>query len=1245
MSKIFSKGLLSQVLVFLGTTLLVGGSAIAAIPIDQQPLLVAKPVPGNMAIIGSFEFPTMVTRAYNTAAYTESTDYVGYFNNNRCYEYIYDDEEPKRHFSPVAKTGKNCSSNDKYWSGNFLNWASMQSIDIFRHVLTGGHRSIDTTNTTLLEKGVQTGQGNSGSNFKDGLLNNTSSIVQITPVKAGTNDNPAWTSFYSRVGQDNYAMKSTLKFSQQSNLSTTNPTPYNPAIHSLNNTKNGWWPYRVNYENTVYEVSIRVKVCAPGMEEDNCQKYPNNKYKPTGLIQEYAEKMRYSAFGYLNDNSNTGTYGKNRNRKGGIMHARMKYVGPNRVTDANTETVNTNREWDATTGIFVLNPDPTDAAATPFGATKVTHSGVISYINRSGHIVSGTEFKRFDNVSELFYTAYRYMKGLPNIAAYTDVSDKSGVAKDKLIGGIPVISDWRNATGNIDSPIQFSCQKNFILGIGDTNTHNDSKFVDDGKADDLFLQDKRFDDLRTNMHNREKADGNTVNVSGDERTDYIAVLAYDAHTADLRPDMPGKQTASTYWIDILEGALKNRSTNAYWLTAKYGGFKVPETFDRTAKTPLNDSLWWTSGDKLPSTNDKRPDNFYIVDKAQDLIDGLVQAFANIQLEQTGNRASLTLNSTQLEEGSMTFQARYISGVWTGNIFGYDINKTTGALSSEPKWNAESKLPAADSRKVYIDSGGLKLFKTVGKNLTDFDQDKVNYLLGNRSKETDGTFRARQGILGDFVNSQPIYVAKPRLDIFNDKSFAGSSSYLQWAKSAAIANRTPTVYIGGNDGMLHGFRTDTGVETFAFIPKTVVENGLSELTDKNYEHRYFVDGEITVGDAYINGGWKSVLIGTLGAGGVAKDRKTTNNAVFALDITNPNDVKFLWEKSSADIPDLGVNLGKPVIIQDTSQAWKVVLGNGPNSTAGKASLISIDLASGTSSTLELSTATNNGLSSVRAWDSTGDGLTDTIYAGDLQGGVWKITKLINKVKLFTAKDPSGTPQPITATPLVGKSPYDKTTWLFFGTGQYLSTNDLGNKQVQSWYGIKDNGSNDKQRSSLLERKILAEQDITTPGGTQTARVIQEGTREDLISKQGWYIDLYRIVNNSPTALGERMITQNQFQGSALISNTRIPDATDPCAPSGVGMIMSINPFTGARLSDAYFDFNNDGLINNADLITVNGIKTVASGIGFETGFSNPSFLGDKMYIPTDEGTIREFNIQPYASVIGRTSWRELINTED
>lgn len=1219
-----SKSIASQALVFLGSAILACSTAFAAIEIDQQPLLVAKPVPGNMAILGSFEFPTMVTRAYKEA-YSTNAEFVGYFDSKKCYEYNYDANESQRHFFPVNTGGPSCSGEDQ-WSGHFLNWASMQSIDIFRHILTGGRRSYDVAGETWLEKGFQTGQGGTGNNFPENNIpgNNNTLIRNATPTN--------WQSFKTQIGRAGTPMGNKLLFTRNGNLSNAARTPYNPDVHGRSGRNRNF------NENTVYEVSVRVKVCVPSMLEENCKKYSSNNHKPEGLIQQHSDSMRYSAFGYLNDNSGSQSFGTNRNRKGGIMHARMKYVGPTRVTDNNTEETNPNREWKSTDGTLVTNPDPTDASDTPHGKSPVDHSGVISYINNSGHLVSGTNFKQYDNVSELYYTAYRYLKGLENIPSYTDVSDKTGEARDRLIGGLPIISDWKK---DGHDPIQFSCQKNFFLGIGDTNTHNDRGFVNDGSDDPLFAgNNSKFSRLRSAIHSREGMGDSSV-TGAVQGSDYIAVLAYDANTSDLRPDMPGEQRASTYWIDILESGLKARRNNMYWLAAKYGGLRTPDDFDPTSTTAsIENSWWWSSGERL-SNNDARPDNFYVVSSAQDMIDSLTQAFADIQREQRGNRSSLALNSTQLDSGSMTFQAQYVSGAWTGDIYAYQIDGSSGSLISVPAWNAESKLPNWDERKVFVNSGGLKLLKTEGANLTGFNKDRAEYLLGKRDKESDGTFRARQGILGDIVNSQPIYVGSPNPQLFNNRSFVGSNTYRGWANGIT---RDPVVYVGGNDGMLHGFNASTGTETFAFIPAAVVTNGLSELADKDYQHRYFVDGELTVADVFINGSWKTVLVGTLGAGGLAKNRKDTNNAVFALDVTDPHNVSLLWEKSSADIPALGVNLGKPVIVQLADNSWKVVLGNGPNSSTGKAHLISIDLASGAASTPELSNASTNGLSAIRAWDQDGDGLTDTLYAGDMQGVLWKITNLTagspTISKLFTATDPSGAPQPITATPLAGKSPYDRTTWLFFGTGRYLSTSDLSDKQVQSWYGIKDNGTENTGRNDLLERKILQEVTISTSSGARTARVIEEGAREDLTDKQGWHIDLFYV-----NKLGERMITPNQFQGSALISNTRIPDATDPCAPSGVGMIMSINPFTGARLSDTYFDVNNDGIFNQSDLVMIDGVPTVVSGIGFETGFSNPSFLGEKMYVPTDEGSIREVGINPYASIVGRTSWRELLNMGD
>ena len=244
-------------------------------------------------------------------------------------------------------------------------------------------------------------------------------------------------------------MGNVMRFTDDGNLS--NPgTPYDPDDHS---DEDDFEP------GTVYEVSVRVKVCVDGMLESNCQKYGDN-HKPEGLIQENASNIRYSAFGYLNDNSSP-----NPNRDGGVMHARMKYVGPEKINDQNDAVNNDNAEWSSETGVFVQNPDPDDANATTerySGLTAIDHSGVISYINNSGLIVPGTEFKRYDNVSELFYAAYRYLRGLPNREEYIEIT-QTGNDLNQLVGGLPII-DWSASDASeADDPAQFSCQQNFFL--------------------------------------------------------------------------------------------------------------------------------------------------------------------------------------------------------------------------------------------------------------------------------------------------------------------------------------------------------------------------------------------------------------------------------------------------------------------------------------------------------------------------------------------------------------------------------------------------------------------------------------------------------------------------------------------------------------------------------------------------------------------------------------------------------------
>jgi type IV pilus assembly protein PilY1 len=349
------------------------------------------------------------------------------------------------------------------------------------------------------------------------------------------------------------------------------------------------------------------------------------------------------------------------------------------------------------------------------------------------------------------------------------------------------------------------------------------------------------------------------------------------------------------------------------------------------------------------------------------------------------------------------------------------------------------------------------------------------------------------------------------------------------------------------------------------------------------------------------------------------------------------VKFLWEKRGTDIAALGQNIGRPIVAQVANGDWRVVFGNGPGTSSGSAQLISIRIRDGAVTVVNTGVTGSNGLTAALVRDSDSDGFADTAYAGDLRGNLWKFTGLSGTAsvgRLFQARDPSGNPQPITAAPLVGKDPATGRIWVFFGTGQYFASTDLTNTQTQTWYGIKDTGASISGRGALVEREILAESQI----GDFGVRVIEEGAVGDLTTAHGWYMDLV-----SPThgREGERMVVPNRFQGSVLIGTTRIPEAGDACRPGGRGFVMAINPFTGGRLETTFFDVSRDGEFTNSDMLMVDGVLTVVSGVGLENSPNNPIFVEQYMQIGLDDGTTEVIATQGSAVEASRISWRELV----
>ncbi|WP_258371124.1 pilus assembly protein [Aquipseudomonas alcaligenes] len=561
-------------------------------------------------------------------------------------------------------------------------------------------------------------------------------------------------------------------------------------------------------------------------------------------------------------------------------------------------------------------------------------------------------------------------------------------------------------------------------------------------------------------------------------------------------------------------------------------------------------------------------------------DAMVQAFKDILnriAERTATAARPAVSASFVSDAddsaiqSNVYATQFSSTDWSGELIKTKID-ASGLQTIQWKAQAANQNLAADTRKVMIKDStnpttGLKNFtwNNLGtmQNLLNINPEslvgatdsrgpqRVDYIRGDRSLEgaTSPSFRARSTILGDIVNSSPVVVGTPgylsyQADAIENPtgSINGYQSYAAFKAANKKPLRKEMIYVGGNDGMLHGFNASTGVEEFAFIPTEVIKN-LYRLTGQNYtgaEHRYFVDGSPVVRDVYFgNGsdeGWRTVLIGTLRAGG---------KALFALDITDPDRIKLLWEFDSTTDSDLGYTFAQPEVVRLHSGQWAVLMGNGYNSTNDRAAMMIIDIKTGAllkkltvPPVVESGATLPNGLSSVRGADNNGDGLVDYAYAGDLQGNLWRFdlvptvsttgsgstltaltgdpfarTSLTNVTvndfsisyggtPIFTARDSvSGSEkrQAITIQPSIVRHPSRIGYLVLIGTGKYFESSDanVDTSRAMTLYGVWDRQTK-RQRTSLSTAKATERNNLQAQSFSLQVdgAVIGDATQNDI-----------------------------------------------------------------------------------------------------------------------------------------------------
>ena len=476
------------------------------------------------------------------------------------------------------------------------------------------------------------------------------------------------------------------------------------------------------------------------------------------------------------------------------------------------------------------------------------------------------------------------------------------------------------------------------------------------------------------------------------------------------------------------------------------------------------------------------------------------------IDSTGRVAGFTVgfdsNNKLAVNGTANWDA---SCVLTGVATGDKCATTTAAGFTA----AESPSPTSTGRQIITWNGSAgTAFEwasiSSAQQTALGTSDEVDYLRGVRTKEVNsqgvGTFRARDNVLGDVVNSSPTWVGAPNqtyTTTFTDRvnssdplyeNATTAQTYVQF-KSTWLT-RQNYVFDGANDGMLHAFRTmasdgtgsNDGHEAFAYMPGFVTQtihtvttntdgstNSSLDFSSPSYIHNFFVDATPGTADLFYNGTWHTWLAGGLGAGGAA---------FYVLDITDPSN--FAESKASSLVvgewiagndtttgaincstnglsnnTNCGLNLGKvtgaPLIRRLHNGTWGVIFGNGLGSSTGDAGIyiLTIDPSSQVKTWYYLSTGKgsaatpgSDGMSAAASIDLDSDKITDFVYAGDALGNLWRFDLSSGDPSKWAAGSVpvfSGG-QPITTTAVVG-GPQDTTGGLrrvmvVFGTGQKI-----------------------------------------------------------------------------------------------------------------------------------------------------------------------------------------------------------------
>jgi type IV pilus assembly protein PilY1 len=604
-------------------------------------------------------------------------------------------------------------------------------------------------------------------------------------------------------------------------------------------------------------------------------------------------------------------------------------------------------------------------------------------------------------LSETMFEAYKYFAG--DTVLYGNIGSTTATksAASSRVGGL--------ITGtNYQTPMQYSCQRNFVV------------FLTDG----LPTNDNQADTLITGLPN-EATLGGTCSTTYGTAGKCLSALTKYMFNADLSSGLAGQQNVQSYFVGFGDDPQLASAFGYLQNAATKGGGQAYTAGDLTSlQTALTSIV--TNILQVSTTFTAPTVAVNAFNRTQTLNDLYVSVFqpasnyhwpGNIKRYLLSNGVITDANGLPAVDPGTGFFQSSAQSFWSPAVDGTNI-PVGGAANLLPNWDPT----ASPHRNVYTFIGANPSAPVTLTGSTNYQVSTSNTLLNMTSLGT--ATAAAATLVINYARGADIKDENANTAINDTRHTMGDPLHAQpaaviYGGTTAAPNVTDgVIYAAENDGFLHAISTVTGVELWSFIPQDVLLT-LGSLFSNNptSPKHYTLDGSVRVLKYDVNGdGIVDSAAGDRVFIYVGQGRGGSN--YYAFDVTDRNNPKFMWQLGPNELPGIGEAWSDPVLakvnVNSTSQVsrQKLVLifagGYDPaEEVPGYASrdgvgtaIYMVDAVSGAL----LWQASQNGNGShaqlqsnrmdhaipadVSVLDTDGDGYADRMYVGDLAGQIWR-----------------------------------------------------------------------------------------------------------------------------------------------------------------------------------------------------------------------------------------------------------------